>query len=311
MKKFKEMKIGEDVTFFALVEALQKRYTPNKSAYYSVTVTDGDISIDARVWDVTLIEKINVSIGKVYYFTAHINEYMNKKQFVINSIREAEENEVNMKNFVKAAPIPEEQIRVGIKEYIKKIENEILRKLVIHIINTISREYFTYPGAMSMHHAYSSGLAYHTYSMLRLAEKLLEIYPGMNSDLLYAGVLLHDIGKVRELSGINSPTYTTEGNLLGHIVMGIQMISVAAAELKVEDSEEVLTLLHLIASHHGELEFGSPKEPIMMEAYALHLVDLTDSKLAAISPAVVKTEKGQLTEPVNSLGRKGLYVPKL
>ena len=234
MKKFKEMKIGEDVTFFALVEALQKRYTPNKSAYYSVTVTDGDISIDARVWDVTLIEKINVSIGKVYYFTAHINEYMNKKQFVINSIREAEENEVNMKNFVKAAPIPEEQIRVGIKEYIKKIENEILRKLVIHIINTISREYFTYPGAMSMHHAYSSGLAYHTYSMLRLAEKLLEIYPGMNSDLLYAGVLLHDIGKAVD--------HDMEGS---HIQLGVDLC---------KKYKETPVVINAVEAHHGDVE---------------------------------------------------------
>ena len=311
MKKFKDMKIGEDVNFYALVESLQKRYTPNKSAYYSVSISDGDSTTDARVWDTSLVENINVISGKVYFFTAHINEYANKKQFVINAIRIPSESEVDMKNFVKCAPIPEEQIRTGIKEYIKKIENELLRKLVIHIINTISKDYFTYPGAMSMHHAYANGLAYHTYSMLRLAEKLLEIYPGMNSDLLYAGVLLHDIGKVRELSGVNAPTYTTEGNLLGHIVMGIQMISVAAAELRVEDSEEVLTLLHLISSHHGELEFGSPKEPAMMEAYALHLVDLTDSKLAAISPAVVKTNKGETTEAINSLGRKGLYVPKL
>lgn len=311
MRKFKEMKIGEDVSFFAVVEALQKRYTPNKSAYYSISLSDGESTTDARVWDTALIEGNNVTIGKVYHFTAHINEYASKKQFVINAVREVLEGEVDMKQFIKSAPLTEENLRTGIKEYIKKIENEILRKLVIHIINTISKEYFTYPGAMSMHHNYASGLAYHTYSMLRLAEKLLEIYPGMNSDLLYSGVLLHDIGKVRELSGINAPTYTVEGNLLGHIVMGIQMISVAAAELKVEESEEVLTLLHLISSHHGELEFGSPKEPAMMEAYALHLVDLTDSKLAAISPAVSRSEKGQLTEPINSLGRKGLYVPKL
>ena len=102
---------------------------------------------------------------------------------------------------------------------------------------------------MSMHHNFLHGLAYHTYTMLQLAEKLLELYPGMNANLLYAGVILHDIGKTKELSGSKSPVYTQEGNLLGHIVIGLQMVAVCASELGYQDTEEVRMLEHLIASH--------------------------------------------------------------
>lgn len=133
----------------------------------------------------------------------------------------------------------------------------------------------------------------------------------MNADLLYAGVLLHDIGKTKELTGPRSPLYTEEGNLLGHIVIGLQMLAIEAAEQHVDDTEEYKTLSHLVASHHGELEFGSPKEPAIMEAFALHFIDLADSKMAPISAEILKTQKGAYSSPITSLNRKSIYVPNL
>lgn len=311
MKKFVEMKIGEDVEFYALVESLQKRYTPNKSGYYGVTLSDGDSSIDARVWDVNLIEKNEVTPGTVFHFNAHINEYAGKTQFVINGIRAVTDEEIKDKNFYRSAPLTEEDLRNGIKSYIRKINNEILKSLVVNLIAKVPDDYFIFPAAMSMHHNYFNGLAYHTYSMLQMAEKYLEVYSGMNSDLLYAGVLLHDIGKTKELTGPKAPLYTQDGNLLGHIVIGLQMVAIEAEHLGVLDTEEYRTLCHLLAAHHGELEFGSPKEPGMMEAFALHFIDLADSKLAPISAEVLKTAKGSSSAPIASLNRKSIYVPNL
>lgn len=308
MKKFVEMKIGEDVEFFALVESFQKRYTPNKSAYYGISLSDGDTNIDARVWDVNLVEKNDVTPGAVFKFVAHINEYAGKAQFVVTSIQIPQENEVNVKDFYRSAPITEETLRTGIKKYIHKIENKVLKNLVVGLISKVSDDYFVYPAAMSMHHNYFNGLAYHTYSMLRLAENMLDIYDGMNSDLLYAGVLLHDIGKTKELTGPKTPLYTEEGNLLGHIVIGLQMIAIEASLQDVLDTNEYKALSHLLASHHGELEFGSPKEPNMIEAYALHFIDLIDSKMAPISAEVLKTKKGTYSAPIASLGRKSIFV---
>ena len=311
MKKFSEMKIGDDVEFYALVEASQKRFTPNKSAYYSLTLSDGDSSIDARVWDVNLVEKNEVTPGSVFLYNAHINEYAGKAQFVISAIRQVSEEEVKTMKFYRSAPLSEEELRTNIKSYIHKIENKVLKNLVVGLISKVSEDYFVYPAAMSMHHNYFNGLAYHIYSMLQLASKFVETYPGMNSDLLYAGVLLHDIGKTKELTGPKTPLYTEQGNLLGHIVIGLQMLANEAAIQNVENTEEYIALSHLIASHHGELEYGSPKEPVIMEAFALHFIDLADSKMAPISAEVLKTKKGTSSAPIASLSRKSIYVPNI
>lgn len=311
MIKFNDVKVGDDICVYALIESLQKRFTPNKSSYYSATLSDGDISVDARIWDCNLVESIDAITGKVYLFDAHVNEYAGKTQYVIKGIREIKPDEIDESLFFKTAPMSKEELNKGIKTYIKKINNPILYKITVKLISKVANEYFEYPAAMTMHHNFLYGLAYHTYTMLCLAEKLLELYPGMNSDLLYAGVILHDIGKTKELSSSKAPVYTMDGNLLGHIVIGLQMLAVAASEECVGDSEEIKMLEHLIASHHGELEFGSPKTPMIMEAYALHLIDLLDSKMASISPEVTKCEKGTSTAPIGSLNRKSLYVPNL
>ena len=311
MRKFNDMKIGEDVSFYALVEGFQLRYTPNKSAYYSASLSDGDQIVDARIWDTGIVESVNMTKGDIYYFTAHINEYAGKAQYVINGLEVPNENEVNIKDFYRSAPITEEDLRTGIKNYIRKINNEVLKNLVVGLIAKVPDDYFVFPAAMSMHHNYFNGLAYHTYSMLRMADKYLEIYDGMNSDLLYAGILLHDIGKTKELTGPKAPLYTEDGNLLGHIVIGLQMVAVEAANQNVENTEEYKALSHLIASHHGELEYGSPKEPGIMEAFALHFIDLADAKLAPISAEVLKTQKGNSTAPIASLNRKSVYVPNI
>jgi 3'-5' exoribonuclease len=311
MIKFVDIKIGDDVTFYALIENMQKRFTPNKSGYYGATLSDGDSSIDARIWDCNLVESKDITAGNVYRFTAHVNEYAGKAQYVIKNIETISEDEIDISKFFKCAPLSKDDLNKGIKSYLKKITNPTLYKLAVNLIAKVAPEYFEYPAAMSMHHNFLHGLAYHTYTMLNLAEKLLELYPGMNSNLLYTGVILHDIGKTKELSGSKAPVYTQDGNLLGHIVIGLQIVAVAASEEGVSDTEEVRMLEHMIASHHGELEYGSPKEPGIMEAYALHLIDLMDSKMAAISPEVSKTKKGQSTSPIGSLGRKALYVPDL
>ena len=310
MRKFSEMKIGEEVSFNALVESMQKRFTPNKKAYYSLGLTDGESIIDARVWDEVLVEKNEVKAGYVYAFEAHINEYAGKMQYVVKVIKPVDED-VDVTKFFRTAPLSGEYLKAGIKEFIQRIDNEILKKVVVELIANVKDDYFNYPAAMSMHHNYQYGLIHHTYSMLKLAEACLDLYPNLNKNLLYAGVLIHDVGKTKELSGVHSPVYTQEGNLLGHIVIGLQMLAVVADKLGYQDTEEVKMLEHMIASHHGELEWGSPKEPGILEAYALHYIDLIDSKLAAINPEVGKGQKGQNTGPIGSINRKALYIPKI
>lgn len=310
MKKFSEMKIGDEVKFHALVESKQKRYTPNKKAYYSLGLSDGETIIDARVWDEALVEKNEMNEGEVFLFEAHINEYAGKMQYVIHTIDKASPD-VDIELFFRSAPLSGDYLRNGIKEYIQKIDNEILKKVVVELIANVKDDYFTYPAAMSMHHNYQYGLIHHTYSMLKHADTCLSLYDNIDKNLLYAGIIVHDIGKTKELSGIRSPKYTEDGNLLGHIVIGLQMLAVVANKLNVEETEEIRMLEHMIASHHGELEWGSPKEPGILEAYALHYIDLIDSKLAALNPEVANGKKGTNTGPIGSINRKTLYIPKL
>ncbi len=303
------MKIGDIVEFDALLEDLKLRYTPNQTSYYSANLSDGTDIADARIWDVNL--KKDLKNGIVYHFNARINEYGGKRQFVITQIRDINEGEVNLKDFYRYAPISEEELRTKIKGYIRKITNPILYKLVVTLIKEVETEYFSYPAATTMHHNYLSGLAYHTYSMARLADQVLINYPMLNSNLLYAGILLHDIGKTKELSSSITPVYTMDGMLLGHIVIGLNMVSTKAKELGYEKTEEVQMLLHMIASHHGELEYGSPKEPATIEALALHLIDLMDSKLACVESEYEKTAAGEHTQGIPSLGKKTLYKTKI
>jgi 3'-5' exoribonuclease len=145
--------------------------------------------------------------------------------------------------------------------------------------------------------------------MLRTAEALCDIYPSLNRSLLYSGIILHDIGKVKELSGPIGTTYTTEGNLIGHIVIAVEEITKIAEELEI-DGEEVLLLKHLILSHHGKLEYGSPKVPMLKEAEILHFIDNIDARMMMMDKHLEKTDEGTFTERIFPLENRNLYKPE-
>jgi len=142
------------------------------------------------------------------------------------------------------------------------------------------------PAGLSYHHAYIGGLLEHTISVLDLAEKVLPSYPHLDRDLLLAGVILHDIGKMQELSRETGFKYTDPGELLGHIVLGVMIVEDKVREIPEFPAELLMKLQHLILSHHGEYEFGSPRLPMTMESIALHHLDNLDAKLAAFAAAV-------------------------
>lgn len=145
--------------------------------------------------------------------------------------------------------------------------------------------------------------------MLGIARQLHELYPSINKDLLYAGIILHDIGKIKELSGVVSTTYTLEGKLLGHITIMVEEIAEMAKELQVEEKEEVLILQHLILSHHGKAEWGSPKPPMVKEAELLHIIDLIDAKMNMLDKALDKVQPGEFTERLFAMDNRSFYKP--
>lgn len=313
--KFKDLKVGDNnLEILALVTDCKIRQTVNQTPYYGLVISDGENLSDARMWTVSLVNELSekeIKLGTVYKMTIKVNEYGGKNQIIINRIEDVELTAEEESKFYRTAPLTIDELRQGIREYISRIDNPILKSVVTKLITNASDKFFTHPAAMTMHHNYINGLVYHTYSMLRIADVCLVNYPALNKDLLFSGILIHDIGKTIEISDSKIPTYSMEGNLLGHIVIGLQMLHEAAKELNVLDTEEILALQHLIAAHHGELEYGSPKEPLIMEAQLLFYIDLLDSKMAGINAEVIKTDKGTNTNQIPTLNRKTLYVPNI
>ena len=176
-----------------------------------------------------------------------------------------------------------------------EIENASLQRITRHLIKKYQDSFFTYPAASSHHHNFASGLSYHVLTMLRVAKSICDIYPLLNRSLLYSAIILHDLGKVRELSGPVATTYTVEGNLLGHISIASDEVAESAKELGIE-GEEVMLLRHMILAHHGKMEFGSPKLPHLKEAEILFFIDNIDAKMNMFEKAFKKTDKGQFTE---------------
>ena len=183
--------------------------------------------------------------------------------------------------------------------------------MVSVLLKKYFNEFFEYPAAVSMHHNYYSGLAYHTYSMLKLSDAYLELYPFINKDLVYSGIILHDLGKIIELSGAKGTEYTKKGNLLGHISLGANEIYKASSDLGVENTEEVINLLHIVLAHHGQLEYGSPKEPLTAEAALIHFLDYNDSRLATLENEINKVEKGEYTAQIPAFDRRSFYIPNI
>jgi len=176
------------------------------------------------------------------------------------------------------------------------------------MIKKYQPEILVFPAASKNHHDYASGLLDHVVSMLRLGKAICDLYPTLNKDLIYSGIILHDIGKVKELSGPIATTYTIEGNLLGHISIMVDEIGQAAKELEI-DGEEVTILKHIVLSHHGKEEWGSPKKPMIQEAEILHYIDNVDAKMNMLTRALSKTKPGEFTERLFALDNRSFYKP--
>jgi len=214
---------------------------------------------------------------------------------------------------VLSAPYKSEDMFDTILEFIEKIENKDIRGIVENINLQCSNKMMHYPAAKSNHHAIRGGLLYHTTTMLKAGEKLLEIYTHLNKDLLYAGIILHDIAKIYEMDsselGIVSQ-YTTEGQLLGHIILGINLIDRAGKELEA-DNEVIMLLQHMILSHHYEPEYGSPKKPMIPEAEMLHYLDILDARMYDMQKALHDVDEGDFSEKIYSLENITLYKSKV
>lgn len=213
--------------------------------------------------------------------------------------------------FIPAAPCSQEQLEGEINQYVKAITNPTWQRIVEFMLRQFHDAFFTYPAAKTNHHAFLGGLAYHTVSILRLAEAVGEQYPDVRRDLLYAGAILHDLGKTVELTGPVATQYTVAGNLLGHIVLIDERIVETCAALGIDQySEDALLLRHMVIAHHGLLEYGSPERPALLEAEILHHLDDLDATIQMVNGALSQTEQGQFSARIFGLDNRRFYRPQ-
>jgi len=304
------LKAGDSVETFYLIKRSQQGVTQQGKPYMTLYLQDRSGEIEAKLWTVSKEDMQVLLPEALIKVKGDVIDYRNKRQMKIAMYRLATEQDgLNAKDFVEKAPIDEDTLFESIMDYTLKIENGAMQRIVRKMLAKYKTEFLTYPAAMTNHHDFVSGLAYHVHYMLRTAEALCDIYPSLNRSLLYSGIILHDIGKVKELSGPIGTTYTTEGNLIGHIVIAVEEISMIAAELEIE-GEEVLLLKHLILSHHGKLEYGSPKVPMLKEAEILHFIDNIDARMMMMDKHLDNTDKGKFTDRIFPLENRNLYKPE-
>lgn len=310
VKKIVEFQNGDFIEGFFLIKSLEVKTSSNNKSYLDFILTDKTGEINGKLWDCTKEDENIYKQNQLIKIRGNVTEWQGKLQLRIARIRLVrEEDNINIDDYVLSAPEEPQFMLDAILNYIDKIKNEDINKIVSYIINENRQKLLFYPAAKTNHHAVRSGLLYHILTMLRSAEKLSEVYTHLNTDLLFAGVILHDIAKLDEMEanelGIVSE-YTSEGQLLGHIIQGVKKIDKIANELKV-NREISMLLQHMVLSHHYEPEFGSPKRPMIPEAELLHYLDVIDSRMFDMQKALEGTKPGDFSEKIWVLHNRKVY----
>ncbi len=261
---------------------------------------------------VNSIDAQAIKLGHTYIFNYDIVDGLERKSYNVVSFTEITELDFSLADealraFYPGAPISAKDAQEEVNKYIELIDNDIIKEITKYLINKYHDKFFIYPAASKMHHAYVGGLAYHSIGMLNLADGFLKNYPYLKKDYLYAGIMLHDIGKALELSGVVNTEYSLKGQLVGHLVLGAMEIELAAKELGYADCKEALYLEHMLVSHHGMPQFGSAKKPATAEALALWYIDTIDSKFRVLGEELAKTKEETYTDSIGVLDRTKIY----
>ena len=280
-----DLQAGAPVEAAFLLAESSLRTSRNGNSYLSVTLRDRTGKIEGRLWEATEALAGSLATDDFVTVKGRTESYRNELQINIRSITRAETENLRLGDFLAQAPRDPQEMLAELKQILAAVEDQDYRALIDHFFadEELVRGLISAPAAVTNHHAYLGGLLEHTLCMAGLAVKVCAQYDALRADLLLTGVLLHDIGKVRELACKRSFGFTTPGNLVGHIVLGVIMLEELTRALDAFPEEKLNLLRHLILSHHGELEYGAAKRPMFAEAFALHHIDNLDAKLKEVA----------------------------
>ena len=294
MKFIADIKEGETLSGIYLCKKKLTLKNKNGKEYESLLLQDKPGTLDAKIWDPQNVGIDDFSEGDFIEILGDVKIYMNRFQLSVKRARKCREGEYNPEDYIPSTKRNIEGMYKELIDLANTVKNPYLRKLIIcyFVEDKEFKEAFKHSSAAkTVHHSYVGGLLEHTLNVMKLCNAFADNYPFLNRDLLLTAALFHDIGKTRELSAFPANDYTDEGQLIGHIVIGVEMIDEAIR--KIPDFPQSLSneLRHCILAHHGELEYGSPKVPALAEAAALNFADNADAKLEIFKETLASDAK--------------------
>lgn len=290
-----------------LVHLKERKIANNGNAYMDLAFRDSSGVISAKLWDCDRF-KLDFEAGDVVLVDGTVEEYRGASQIRVRKITRCAPEEFNLRDYLPRSLRDPEEMYATLMERLRRVGEEPLRLLLLAVMedSEIAEKYKLAPAATTFHHAFLGGLLEHVCSLVELGDKVCDHYAWLDRDLVLAGLVLHDLGKIEELSFNRGFAYTTRGQLLGHITIGVELVDVKIRQIP--DFPRALSdkIQHLILSHHGKMEFGSPKEPMFPEALLVHYLDDMDSKLESMRAqfAADKDRAGDFTARNRALGRE-------
>ena len=286
MRYINTLREGDSIRSIYLCKSKRSAETRNGKPYDNLVLQDKTGTIDGKVWDPNsggIADYDEMDFVEVF---GEVVSYNNNLQLNIKQLRKPYEDEYVAADYMPTSEKDVDGMYQELLTFVREIENKYLRQLAeyYYVQNEAFLKVFKqHSAAKSVHHSFAGGLLEHTVSILKLCRYLVNTYPLLSKDLLYSAALFHDIGKTKELSDFPENDYTDEGQLLGHIVIGVEMIGEAVRKIEGFPEKIANELKHCVVAHHGELEFGSPKKPALPEAVALHYADAMDAKMQTLT----------------------------
>ncbi len=304
---------GESINQVFIANGKQLRPNRQGNLYLQVSLSDKSGSVNAMQWNANQSVYDSFENGDYVVVKGTTQLFNGNLQIIVQQLKKADETRVDESDFHTLTNEDVGQLIVQLRQFIDSISNQDLRSLSQQYLDSaeIMEKVTQAPAGVKNHHAYQGGLLHHVVSLMELAESVVRHYPQVNRDLVLVGVLLHDLSKTDELSYQRSLEYTDEGQLVGHLVMGVELVGKQisiweAAHGKPFPHELAIQIKHLIVSHHGQYDFGSPKLPMTLEALVLHMIDNLDAKVHQFAHAMnSEANPGDHWTPfIPSLGRK-------
>ncbi len=305
--KIIEFSEGSHIETKLMIVQIKNGVTNKGANYLSLLLQDSSAIIDAKYWNVAKEDLERYHNGMICLVKGDVIRYSGQLQLRVSGLEIEDIEKEDLSEYVRSSNISKEQLIADVEQYINSLKQPVYQAIVKEIMAKHAHDFYDYPAASVIHHNFAGGLATHVLGMLKLGEFMANSYPLLDHDLLISGIILHDIGKLRELSGPVVTEYTLEGKLIGHISIMQAEVSEAAEQLGYADAEETTLLRHMILSHHGEYEFGSPVKPLLPEAEILNYIDNIDARMNIIEKAFEMIAPGEFTPKQFALENRSFY----